>query len=136
MRPVREAIERFGLGDDFLKRWATLDAQDTMFVGTPEAMAFDAVRPMRRGLRMLRLFPRSVKPTTWAMQVLGRGAKRNVVDVTEEQARVLANGGECDVEADASDGFVLVRWQGFIVGVASYRRPHLKSQMPRYRPVD
>ncbi len=136
MRQVRAVVERFGLGDDFMKRWATVAAQDTIFIGTPEAMGFDAVRPLRRGLRMCRLFPHTVKPTTWAMQVLGREAKRNVIDVTEEQARVLANGGECDVEADATDGFVLVRWQGFIVGVASYRRPHLKSQMPRYRPVD
>lgn len=93
------------------------------------------VRPMRRGMRLVRVFPHSVKPTTWAMQVLGRYATRNVIDVDERQAVALIGGANIEVESDAEDGFVLIRCRGFIVGVGLYHKPVLKSQIPRHRPV-
>ena len=101
-------------------------------------MNFDAVRTMRRGIRLCRVFPYSVKPTTFALQLLGRHATRNVVDVGDEDVKTLINGGELRLEAESGveNGFVLLRWRGFPVGVGHYRRPALKSQIPRIRPVE
>jgi NOL1/NOP2/fmu family ribosome biogenesis protein len=107
-----------------------------VFVGTPEVMKFDAVRPMRRGIRLARVYPYSLKPTTFGMQVLGGQATRNVINVTDEQAKLLINGGALSIDVETDNGFVLIRWRGFVAGVGFYKRPVLKSQIPRFRPVE
>jgi len=135
-RRVRELSERFGIPREVFDRLAAIEDQETVFVSTPEVMEFDAVRPMRRGIRLARIYPYSLKPTTFGMQVLGREATRNVVDVSDEQAKLLINGGALSTDIEADNGFVLIRWQGFVVGVGFYKRPVLKSQIPRFRPVE
>jgi NOL1/NOP2/fmu family ribosome biogenesis protein len=135
-RRVRELSERFGIPRDAFERLAAVEDQETIFVGTPEVMEFDAVRPMRRGIRLARVYPYSLKPTTFGMQVLGGQATRNVIDVSDEQAKMLINGGALSTDVEAGNGFVLLRWRGFVVGVGLYKRPVLKSQIPRFRPVE
>jgi NOL1/NOP2/fmu family ribosome biogenesis protein len=135
-RRVRELSERFGIPTEVFERLAALEEQETVFVGTSEVMSFNAVRPMRRGIRFARIYPYSLKPTTFAMQVLGEQATRNVVEITDEEAKLLINGGSMSLEADAANGFVLLRWRGLVVGVGFYKRPVLKSQIPRFRPVE
>jgi NOL1/NOP2/fmu family ribosome biogenesis protein len=136
MRHVSAIQRRFGIPEEVFEPLDAIQAQDTVFVGTREVMRFHAVNPMRRGVRLCRIFSYSTKPTTWAMQVLGNKATRNVITLTEEQARSVINGGELRIEADAEDGFVLLRWQEFVIGVGLYKRPLLKSQIPRFRSVD
>ena len=135
-RRVRELSERFGIPREVFDRLAAVEDQETVFVSTPEVMEFDEVRPMRRGIRLARIYPYSLKPTTFGMQVLGREATRNVVDVSDEQAKLLINGGTLSADIEADNGFVLIRWRGFVAGVGFYKRPVLKSQIPRFRPVE
>ena len=135
-RHVRELSERFGIPKEAFSRLAAVEDQETVFVGTPEVMEFDAVRPMRRGIRLARVYPYSLKPTTFGMQVLGGQATHNVIDVTDEQAKSLINGGALSIDVEADNGFVLIRWRGLVVGVGFYKRPVLKSQIPRFRPVE
>ncbi len=136
MKHVRTIQLRFGIPDEVLDNLEAIQAQDTVFVGTSEVMRFNAVSPMRRGIRLCRIFSYSTKPTTWAMQVLGTKATKNVIALTDEQARRIINGAELRVEADVEDGFVLLRWHEFTIGVGLYKRPILKSQIPRFRSVE
>ncbi|MBN2537851.1 hypothetical protein JXB37_06205 [candidate division WOR-3 bacterium] len=135
---VRGLLERFGVPAEALAGLDVVEGQGAFFIGTREVMTFDAVRPLRRGIRFCRVFPRSVKPTTHAMQVLGRHATRNVIDLEREQVVGLINGEQVEVDAPAAveDGYVLLRVDGFSAGVGLYRRPVLKTQLPRYRPVE
>ena len=135
---VGPLVRRFGIPAPVFEPYRTLAGQGAVFIATPEVMAFDAVRPMRRGIRLCRVFPRSVKPTSWAMQSLGRRASRNVIDLDEDQAAALVNGAQLRPGAgvDVEDGFVIVRCRGFVVGVGLFRRPVLKSQIPGFRPVE
>ena len=135
-RRVRELSEKFGIPKDVFDRLVAIEDQETVFVGTREVMDFDQVRPMRRGIRMARVYPYSLKPTTFGMQILGGEATRNVIDLSDEQAKLLINGGSLRTDAEAENGFVLVMWRGFVVGVGFYKRPVLKSQIPRFRPVE
>jgi NOL1/NOP2/fmu family ribosome biogenesis protein len=133
---LRDVRERFGIPIDAFDGLAVIEDQETVFVGTREVMGFDAVRPMRRGIRLARMYPYSLKPTTFGMQVLGRQATRNVIELDDAQAKRLINGESLSIEVEAENGFVLLKWQGFIVGVGFYKRPVLKSQIPRFRPVE
>ena len=135
-RRVRELRERLGIPRDVFDRLEVIEDQETVFVGTPEVMEFDAVRPMRRGIRFARVYPYSLKPITFGMQVLGAQATRNVIDVSDEQTKLLINGGALSIDVEADNGFVLIRWRGFVAGVGFYKRPVLKSQIPRFRPVE
>ena len=135
-RRVRELCKQFGIPHGVFESYAVLEDQETVFVGTTEVMEFDAVRPMRRGIRLARIYPYSLKPTTFGMQVLGAQASRNAVGMSDEQAKLLINGGCLEIEADVEDGFVLLRWKELVVGVGFYKRPVLKSQIPRFRPVE
>ena len=135
-KQVKELRERFGIPAEVFERLGVELGQGAVFVATPEVMGLAAVKPMRKGMRLVRVFPHSVKPTTWAMQVLGRYSARNCIDVTDAQAVGLIGGEQLEVEADAEDGFVLIRCRGLVVGVGFYRRPVLKSQIPRHRPVE
>ena len=127
---------RFGIPLETFDRLAVIEDQETVFVGTPEVMGFDAVRPMRRGIRLARIYPYSLKPTTFGMQVLGGEAARNVIEVSDEQAKLLINGGSLNADVEADNGFVLVLWRKLVLGVGFYKRPVLKSQIPRFRPVE
>ena len=133
---VREVRERFGIPKEAFAGLQALEEQETIFVGTRDVMEFDAVRPMRRGIRLARMYPYSLKPTTFGMQVLGMQATRNVIELNDEQAKRLINGESLNIEADVENGFVLLKWQGFVAGVGFYKRPVLKSQIPRFRPVE
>lgn len=135
-RLVGTVLDRFGMPASVLAGLALEATPAAVFVGTPEVMSFASVKPLRRGLRFCRVFPHSVKPASHAMQLLGKWATRNCIKVTAEQAVVLVNGGEVSIEADATDGFVLICWEEFVLGTGLYHRPRLKSQIPRFRPVD
>ncbi len=136
MQPVDLLRERFGFPEEWLHRLSLQSEQKTVFVSTPEVMQFNDVNPLRRGLRLCRLFPHSVKPTTFAMQVLGKTATRNRIEVNEEQARKLINDRKIEIDSDAENGFVIVFWRNFVVGVGFYKKPLLKSHIPKFRPVD
>lgn len=136
MSPADFLRKRFGLSEEWLQGLETITEQATVFVGTPDVIRFNAVKPLRRGLRLCRIFPHSVKPTTFAMQLLGRAAVANRIEVDEQQAKLLINGGTIEVDVDVENGFVLISWRSFIIGVGIYKRPVLKSCIPRFRPVD
>ncbi|MEN9980047.1 MAG: hypothetical protein ABIK38_06885 [candidate division WOR-3 bacterium] len=136
MSPVDFLRNRFSLPEEWLQGLETVTEQATVFIGTPEVIRFNAVKPLRRGLRLCRIFPHSVKPTTFAMQLLGRKATANQIEVDEQQAKQLINGGTVETAADVENGFVLISWRSFIIGVGIYKRPVLKSCIPRFRPVD
>ncbi|MFO7675067.1 MAG: hypothetical protein R6X12_01940 [bacterium] len=138
VREVRDLARRFGIPEAVFAGLEAVTApnQGTVFLATPEVMRFDAVRPLRRGIRFCRLFPHSVKPTSHAMQLLGRHATRNCIEVSRADAVRLVAGGQLEVETGCDDGFVLIRCEGFTIGVGLYHRPVLKSQIPRHRPVD
>ncbi|MGB9742814.1 MAG: hypothetical protein ACP5JB_02160 [candidate division WOR-3 bacterium] len=134
--PVDFLRKRFLFPDDWLNGLEIRKEQEMIFIGTPEVMKFDAVKPLRRGIRLCRLFTHSVKPTTFAMQVLGHTAAANRIELGEEQAKLLVNGGTIEIDAEAENGFVIIVWQGFVVGVGIYKKPILKSCIPKFRPVD
>lgn len=70
------------------------------------------------------------------MQILGKSAVKNRIEVNGEQVKRLINGSSIEVDAEVEDGFVLIVWQGFVLGVGFYKKPVLKSHIPKFRPVE
>ena len=83
------------------------------------------------GLRLVKeTGPGRFKPATRGMQVLGRLARRNVIDLDDATLRGLLQGQTVPV-AEEGRGFVLLRWDGGIVGVGLLRAGQLVAQIPR-----
>jgi NOL1/NOP2/fmu family ribosome biogenesis protein len=128
-----ELTRRFGFPERLFRDWALVDHEDDVFITTPEVEEFSRVRPVRKGIRLVRVFRHGIKPTTNAMQIFGRYATRNVIELTGEQASKFVQGEDLEIAADVNEDFVIVQHEGFTLGVGLYRHGILKSQVPLSR---
>lgn len=121
--------ERFGIplrafdGFTFYRRaqnvWAFSDAD------LPK-LRYEAI-----GLRMASFKEEPWKPTSCALQVFGRHATRNAVNLTLEQSRVFFAGKSQVLEAKVEPGYVVVFYNGDVLGCGLYSHGWLVSQLPR-----
>jgi NOL1/NOP2/fmu family ribosome biogenesis protein len=128
-----QLVVRFGFPATLFRPYALVDHEDDMFVTTPEVEEFERVKVVRKGIRLVRVFAHGIKPTTNAMQLFGRYATRSVIDLDRRQAREFMQGTTLELNAPVEEGFVIVRHDGFGLGVGLYRQGILRSQVPLSR---
>ena len=128
-----QLVARFGFPEALFRSCALVDHEDDVFMTTPEAEAFERIKVVRKGIRLVRVFVHGIKPTTNAMQLFGRYATRNVIDLDIVQAREFMQGTTLELSAPVEEGFVIVRHDGFGLGVGLYRQGILRSQVPLSR---
>jgi len=86
------------------------------------------------GMVIMRMGKFGWKPTTNAIQVFGRHARKNVVDLDERQMRAFVAGEPIKGPFEGlEEGFVVVRYKGRPLGCGLYRRGVLHSQVPKIR---
>ena len=87
------------------------------------------------GLRMMNFKEEPWKPTSCALQVFGRHATKNVVHLTEEQSGIFFAGKsqvlEAKLEAKIEPGYVVVFYNGDVLGCGLYSHGTLVSQLPK-----
>jgi len=87
------------------------------------------------GLRFMSVRGRVWKPTTYALQLFGRFATKNAVDLGPDQAEKFIAGEQQSLEADLEDGYVVVSHRGDVLGCGLYTRGELVSQLPKERRI-
>lgn len=87
------------------------------------------------GLRFMSVRGRVWKPTTYALQLFGRFATKNAVDLGPDQAEKFIAGGRQSLEAELEDGYVVVSYRGGVLGCGLYSRGELVSQLPKERRI-
>jgi len=85
------------------------------------------------GLRFLSVRGRVPKPTTSALQLFGRFATKNSVDLSAAPAEKFVAGDRQRLEAEVEDGYVVVSHRGDVLGCGLYARGELASQLPKER---
>ena len=96
---------------------------------TPWGLRFEAL-----GMVIMRRGKLGWKPTTNAIQVFGRHATRNVVDLDEEQMRTFVAGGTIRGPFPGlEEGYVIARYRGVPLGCGLYTHGVLKSQVPKIK---
>ncbi len=123
--------ERFGIpehafsGCRFLRKaksiWAVSD------VDLP-AISYESI-----GMRIMNCKDRPWKPTTSALQVFGRYATKNTMNLNRNEAMVFLQGGSQVVESGCEAGYVVVFYRGDILGCGLYSHGKLISQLPKER---
>jgi NOL1/NOP2/fmu family ribosome biogenesis protein len=85
------------------------------------------------GMRMMSLKDRPWKPTTCALQIFGRHARKNVLHLSSEQAAAFMAGESLRISAvpEPEAGYVVVFYNDSVLGCGLYSRGRLISQIPR-----
>jgi len=137
--PERRAIlayflERFGIpleafkGVRLLRRagtiWAVAEAP-----GLDEAL--ERLKVQTAGIPLLRVKSPKWKPTTFGLQIFGRYARKNIVDLRDGEVGPFLRGETIRRPLPAESGYVIVRWQGHLLGCGLYsQKGGLRSQIP------
>ena len=87
------------------------------------------------GLRVISVRGRVPKPTTAALQLFGRHATKNVVDLGAEDALKFAAGERQRISAPVEDGYVVVSHGGDVLGCGQYLDGELISLLPKERRI-
>lgn len=87
------------------------------------------------GLRMMNFKEEPWKPTSCALQVFGMHATKNIVHLTSEQSGIFFAGEsqvlETKLETKIEPGYVVVFYNGNVLGCGLYSHGKLVSQIPK-----
>ncbi len=84
-----------------------------------------------RGLLFGRFFKKQdkFKPTTNLLQVFGKHASKNVVEIDEGEKEKYIRG--FDLEKEIEEGYVILKCKKDILGCGLYRDKRIKNQIPK-----
>lgn len=126
--------QRFGIPasdfDDTLffshrQSWWVLKKSSSITV--PGALKVDMV-----GLKAFQKVGSFIKPTTRLIQVFGRRAKKATRNLTEKELRTLVRDGAIDFpECGLENGYVILCFEKYVLGLGLLIRGRLTSQIPR-----
>ena len=136
--PQRDEIlayftDRFGIARTAFRGLRLLERQK-LFVLLRESVHLSALAGLNVqgvGLPVLRKMPRHLKPTTAALQRFGHDAVRNTLSLSDNQLQTLLLARELPWQATLQPGYVVLVWEGHVVGCGLYTPGRLRSQIPR-----
>ena len=73
----------------------------------------------------------SVKPTTNLLQLFGHLASKNIVRLDKKEAVSFAKGEDLQIKDEASDGYVLVKFENNCLGCGLLKENLLINQIPK-----
>lgn len=126
-------VQRFGIPLSVFHDYHLLERRTTYVllrhISTLEELASLQVQGV--GLPVLRKMPRHLKPTSVALQCFGMHAGRNRVELSADAARLLLHGQDLAVDLDSAPGYVVLVYDGHVLGCGLYTPGRLRSQVPR-----
>ncbi len=128
--------EKFGIDRKVFDNYALVEDRD-IWVTSKEAASFKMKFWRRKGIRLVRVFKKSYKLTTSGMQIFGKYATKNIVQLKEEHLERFLQGENVKVgEIDGvEEGQVIVKYKSDVIGSAIYRNGMLKNQLPKGRRI-
>jgi len=126
---------RFGLG-------GTIFSGMNFYAAGKKRIFLSSARPVQEnpvivGLAVARIGKKgSIKPTTAMIQLFGKYASKNILEISREQAIDYVNGKDLENVAGASDGYVIVRYKNYDLGCGLLRNNYLKNMLPKKKRLD
>jgi NOL1/NOP2/fmu family ribosome biogenesis protein len=132
--------ERFGIPAETLADFSFLRGKRTIWI-VPDSPELDGIfqelRVESAGIPLLREMTAGWKPTTAGLHFLGQKATRNVIELNDEELATFLKRGLIRRVFPAERGYVIVRYNGSVLGCGFYGGDVLRSQIPeeRLRPL-
>ncbi|MGC8894952.1 MAG: methyltransferase RsmF C-terminal domain-like protein [candidate division WOR-3 bacterium] len=129
MKEIKRPLsERFGIPDEFWKGLLISIQGKQAWISTPEAS--EIVGPvLRRGIRFSHKTSDGWKLSAEGAMAIGRVATRCVLDLDEQGIARFLSGYNIEGDFAWEDGQVIIRWNGFPVGVGLLRGRVIKNQL-------
>jgi NOL1/NOP2/fmu family ribosome biogenesis protein len=123
--------ERFGIRQEFFNGFRLLKKGMIWIVSDapPLNEMLRGLKVETAGLPFLRI-RRPWKPTTVGLQLIGPYATRNVIELDEVGLEGFLSGEPMIQPFPADPGFVIVKWNGEVLGCGLYGKGGLRSQIP------
>ena len=131
---LRLLQERFGIPKSVFDNYYFLKRRLTIWLLSKDDRVQDlaSLRVESVGLPFLRRVKTHLKPTSAALQIFGRHASKNIVNLDSTQMKELAERKVIKGEFPVSPGYVIVATEGMFIGCALYFPGRLISQFPRH----
>ena len=75
------------------------------------------------------------KPTTNALQIFGRYATKNIVELDEKEKDMYIRGYDLEKKLNLEEGYVIVKFKNDVLGCGLYREGKIKNQIPKARKI-
>jgi NOL1/NOP2/fmu family ribosome biogenesis protein len=130
---LKEIRNRFGIPEEVFSKWKIVEAGD-LWIMSEEAFKFPIKNFSRKGIRLVRVYRDGYKLTTAGIQVFGKYATKNVLEISAEQVKDYLEGkdlsvGSCNVE----NGQVIIKYGDDYLGSGLYVNGKVKNQLPKGR---
>jgi NOL1/NOP2/sun family putative RNA methylase len=128
---------KFGVAQERFKSHAVFRGRDESYVSTREAFSFREVKVLRKGLEFAKVYDQEIKPDNDLIQLIGRHATRNRVEMKEYQVKKFMRGEILKVGSlpDIEKGFVIVCLGKLPVGMGKYNGIEIRSAVKRERRI-
>lgn len=137
--PILNKLENYyGIRADIFEKLETIKMDNEVYICTNEVAAFKQLKFYRRGIKLAQVFARSVKFTTGAIQLFGKYAQKNILQLSYSESMMFARGQEFSPRSkpnNSENGFVIVKYKQFPIGIGNYKDGKLKSSIPRTQVV-
>jgi NOL1/NOP2/fmu family ribosome biogenesis protein len=107
----------------------------TLVPNSPHLALLATLKVHSVGLPVLRKTPRSLKPTTAALQRFGQQATRHMLELSVAQIAQLLQEHELPLHIDWPPGYIILLHAGHVLGCGLYTPGRLRSQIPRRQSV-
>jgi len=125
--------ERFSIDRSVFEPYYLFEKGD-IWITSKEAGKLNLKNYSRKGIRLIRVFKDGFKLTTAGIQLFGKYAKRNIVEIKEEQLEDYIKGKDIFVgEQNCENGQVIVKFGNDFIGSGLYVNGKLKNQIPKGR---
>ncbi len=130
---LKEIRNRFGIPEEVFSNWKIVEAGD-LWIMSEEAFKFPIKNFSRKGIRLVRIYRDGYKLTTAGIQIFGKYATKNVLEISPEQVKDYLEGkdllvGSCNVE----NGQVIIKYGDDYLGSGLYVNGKVKNQLPKGR---
>jgi NOL1/NOP2/fmu family ribosome biogenesis protein len=124
---------RFGIPENVFDRYLLFKRQRSWWLlkNSPFLQFVSRLKVAGVGLRAFQRVGRFMKPSTRMIQMFGHLATRARVEIDEVQLQNLVSGDPLHEELDIEDGYVILSFQGHIVGLGLLIEGKVLSQIPR-----
>ncbi|MDY6778918.1 MAG: hypothetical protein SVU32_09715 [Candidatus Nanohaloarchaea archaeon] len=122
--------DRFGVDPGYWERFACHESGDSIWITSRSMDVRD--QHQTAGIRALRRTNLGLKPTTYILQFLGDELRKNVVRLEAEEVQRLVLERE-ELETDLPRGYVVLRFDGEVLGCGLVTGSGLRTQVPKGR---
>ncbi len=131
--------ERFGMDSKLFDGYEFVKSGRKVWITNKEVVNknFSGMNVEAAGMLFVRWEKKDkIKLTTNGAQLFGMHAKKNVVEISEDKLHDVVCGLNLyDVECDATDGYVILKYKEHVLGIGLKQGRFIKNMIPKARRI-